>query len=108
MAIEGGFEQLNNAETLCHYLHNRTFSDSHWLEINCAKMEDEDAILINKFINRELSDDDIDERMERLKEADRNNQKDSSYVLAALLKNKLVANRHWERKEKETGKEAQL
>lgn len=108
MSIEGNFEQLNSAERLCNYLHNQTAGDPHWSEINCAKMEDEDVILINKFMSEELKDGDIDERMERLGEFGRDNQKDSSYVLAALLKNKLIAKKYWKRKSGRGEKEARI
>lgn len=108
MSIEGNFEQLNNAEILCNHLHNQTASDPHWSEIDCAKIESDDVVLINKFMNEELGDDDIDKRMERLKEADRDNQKDSSYALAALLKNKLIAKKYWKRRDDRREKEARI
>lgn len=108
MAIENGFEQLNAAEILCNNLHNQIADDPHWSDINCAKMEDEDAGLISKFTSGELSDDDIDKRMDQLKKINRNNQRDSSYVLAALLKNKLVAGKYWKRKGGGGEKEARI
>ncbi|KKP98836.1 MAG: hypothetical protein US71_C0002G0054 [Parcubacteria group bacterium GW2011_GWD2_38_12] len=106
MSIENGFEQSNDAEILCNNLHNQIADDPHWSDINCAKMEAEDAGLISKFTSGELSDDDIDERMDELREVDRNNQKDSSYVLAALLKNKLIASKYWEKRGGRGEKEA--
>lgn len=108
MSIEGNFEQLNSAEILCNHLHNQTAGDPHWSEIDCAKIESEDVVLINKFMNGELSDGDINERVERLGEFGRDNQKDSSYVLAALLKNKLIAKKYWKRRGGGGEKEARI
>ena len=52
MAIEGGFEQLdvNSGEILCRQLQIEMAGDPHWEDIDCHKIEKQDALLLQKFM----------------------------------------------------------
>ncbi|MEK7548969.1 MAG: hypothetical protein AAB496_00540 [Patescibacteria group bacterium] len=98
MEIEGGFEQLNSAEMLCHQLQIEMAGDPHWGDIDCHKIEEQDALLLQKFMGGELMEEDLNKRIEELEESGKCDPGDSSCALAALLRNKIIVKKY--RKEK--------
>ncbi|KKR88795.1 MAG: hypothetical protein UW50_C0001G0129 [Candidatus Wolfebacteria bacterium GW2011_GWA1_44_24] len=93
MAIESNFENLNSGQFLCNNLRGKTGNDPHWQEINCGKIEIADADLIGKFFGGILTEEDVDKRTEELENLRKEGEdvSESSYALAGLLKNKIIA-----------------
>src|SRR3972149_6305677 len=100
MEIEGGFEQLNinSGEMLCRQLQIEMAGDPHWEDIDCRKIEEQDALLLQKFVGGGLIEEDLNKRIEELEESGKCDPGDSSCALAALLRNKIIVNKYREEK----------
>lgn len=96
MAIEEIFERINsnNNETFCERLKN----DPHWEDIDCEILETEDIAFLEKFISGKLEEKEIDERLNNLEKSGLSAE-DTSYALAAMLKNKLLGQEGFKRHE---------